>query len=545
MTSSPPRPRAAPDAADMPTPSSARASRPISTSRPTPSHNAGALRLALGGLAAACLAPLWPAVALGQDAGLDMDVGDMDADGMDVGEMDAAEADVPDTPPSGGLTGRYFNNPDFTVFVAERVDPELMFEFTGQGLIPGQDADNLSVRWTGQIVPRYTETYTLHTISDDGVRLWIDGRLVIDNFTNHGATENVGVIALRSGQRHDLRLDYFQGGGPGTIQLLWSSPSQVREHIPADRLEPDSPVNAQRPLVFLVVTDPEAFEGTPDTARVLLYRWGSLVEPLTVNLTLGGDVENGVDCDPIPLVVELPADRAAIAIELVPINDDRREGDETLEIAVAEGQGYTIAPDASATLTLHDDEIPPPTPTFTITGTVARTSTDGAPIVVIGATDAELTDEVRRRVLVEPGLFALSSLPAGDYFVMAWADLDGDGDLDPDEPVARPEGDAAALTLPPDALNVDLIFASPGAPRPRDEGCACHLIPHAPTPSPAAWLLVGAALLVGASRRRQRPTLLAPPPKGGRARRVGLEFQGGLRPVGRRPARGPGRHQGA
>ena len=44
--------------------------------------------------------------------------------------------------------------------------------------------NGFSARWTGDIV-RYTETYTFITTSDDGVRLWVDGRRIIDNYTDH------------------------------------------------------------------------------------------------------------------------------------------------------------------------------------------------------------------------------------------------------------------------------------------------------------------------------------------------------------------------
>ena len=54
-----------------------------------------------------------------------------------------------------------------------------------------------------------TQTYTFYTTSDDGVRLWVNNQLVVDNWTDHAATENSGAIALTAGQRYDIRMEFY------------------------------------------------------------------------------------------------------------------------------------------------------------------------------------------------------------------------------------------------------------------------------------------------------------------------------------------------
>lgn len=93
-----------------------------------------------------------------------------------------------------------------------------------------------SVRWTGRLEPRHSEEYTLHTFSNDGVRLWVDGRLLVDNWTDHAGTEDRGKIALAAGKAHELKLEYYQNAGGAAARLEWSSASQPREVIPPDRL---------------------------------------------------------------------------------------------------------------------------------------------------------------------------------------------------------------------------------------------------------------------------------------------------------------------
>ncbi|MFO8008656.1 MAG: PA14 domain-containing protein, partial [Candidatus Brocadiia bacterium] len=84
--------------------------------------------------------------------------------------------------------------------------------------------------------PLYSETYTFTTRSDDGVRLWVNGQSVIDNWTDHGPTYDSGTIALSAGTKYDIQLDYYENGGGAVIELYWSSASQAEEIIPQSQL---------------------------------------------------------------------------------------------------------------------------------------------------------------------------------------------------------------------------------------------------------------------------------------------------------------------
>jgi len=97
---------------------------------------------------------------------------------------------------------------------------------------------NYSVRWTGQVQPLYSETYTFYANTDDGVRLWVNGVLLIDNWVNQGATEKSGSITLTGGQKYDIVMEYFQGTGYAVSKLLWSSASTAKAIIPASQLYP-------------------------------------------------------------------------------------------------------------------------------------------------------------------------------------------------------------------------------------------------------------------------------------------------------------------
>jgi glucose/arabinose dehydrogenase len=135
-----------------------------------------------------------------------------------------------------GLSATYYNNINFTGTTVTRVDPTVNFSWGSGAPASGIAADTFSARWTGQVQPQFTGTYTFHTQSDDGVRLWVNGQQLVNNWTNHATTENSGTIALTAGQRYDIRMEYFENTGGATARLLWSSASVPKAAIPSTRL---------------------------------------------------------------------------------------------------------------------------------------------------------------------------------------------------------------------------------------------------------------------------------------------------------------------
>jgi hypothetical protein len=147
-----------------------------------------------------------------------------------------------DTNDGSGIQGQYFSNMTLAgTPVVTRTDPTIAFSWGEGAPAAGVPVDGFSVRWTGQIKPRYSESYTFSTISDDGVRVWVNGQQVINNWTDHGPKEDIGTpIFLNAGQRYDVVMEFYENGGGATAKLFWKSPTQVREIIPRTRLYPPS-----------------------------------------------------------------------------------------------------------------------------------------------------------------------------------------------------------------------------------------------------------------------------------------------------------------
>ncbi len=115
-----------------------------------------------------------------------------------------------------GLTAQYFFNADFTGLAGTRTESVSQnWGIASPGF--GIAADNFSVRWTGQIEPLYSELYTFRSISDAGVRLWIDGQLLIDDWNPHAFRADFANMTLVAAHRYDIRVDYFEDTGPAKL----------------------------------------------------------------------------------------------------------------------------------------------------------------------------------------------------------------------------------------------------------------------------------------------------------------------------------------
>ena len=131
-----------------------------------------------------------------------------------------------------GLTGDYYVGKNFDQFSFSRTDATLDFAWGTGSPDPRIPVNGFSVRWIGWIIPRYTETYTLIPVTDDGVRLWVNGQLVVNHWNDHDETSNSGVVTLQAGVPASIVMEYYEDTDLSSAHLLWVSNSQAREVIP-------------------------------------------------------------------------------------------------------------------------------------------------------------------------------------------------------------------------------------------------------------------------------------------------------------------------
>lgn len=122
-----------------------------------------------------------------------------------------------------------------------REDAEIAFDW-GQGSPHAAiGANDFGVRWDGSFLPEFTESYTVHTLTDDGVRLWVAGELVIDEWVDQAATEaTTPPLAFEAGVWVDFTYEYYENAGSAVAELGWSSPSRPFQVIPAERMSTEN-----------------------------------------------------------------------------------------------------------------------------------------------------------------------------------------------------------------------------------------------------------------------------------------------------------------
>ena len=140
--------------------------------------------------------------------------------------------------------------------------------------------DTFSANWTGKIMCDYNETYKFHTFSDDGVRLYIDGSLVIDNWAEHLPANDYWTQSMTAG-KHDITLEFRENTADGIIQLFWQT-TVPKGHanyvghqiIPSDHLYDASDVVGGLSGTYYDNSD---FTGTSITRKdaVINFIWGT------------------------------------------------------------------------------------------------------------------------------------------------------------------------------------------------------------------------------------------------------------------------------
>jgi outer membrane protein OmpA-like peptidoglycan-associated protein len=139
-----------------------------------------------------------------------------------------AGAQVP-APMGDGLKGDYYDGHDFNTFVLSQRDAAINFDWHHENPVPGLTAEDFSVRWTGWLVPPATGHYVLRLTVDDGARLWLDGRQLLNEWRGQSLSYYAIPLDLKAGQAYALRLDYCQYGWSTRAVLAWQRPEDVPE----------------------------------------------------------------------------------------------------------------------------------------------------------------------------------------------------------------------------------------------------------------------------------------------------------------------------
>lgn len=127
-------------------------------------------------------------------------------------------------------TGQWDALPDFAALKPAETGKADTFD-----LGPYAGREGFALRFTGYFEAPADGNYAFHVASDDGSRLWVGDRLVVDNDGLHGPREKRGFIPLKAG-KHPITVAFFEGGGAESLKVSWEGPGIPKAPIPATAL---------------------------------------------------------------------------------------------------------------------------------------------------------------------------------------------------------------------------------------------------------------------------------------------------------------------
>ena len=186
----------------------------------------------------------WERVTMGQNVYVGLAVSSHDDQGLCTAWFDQVSVSSVDAPnplavigTGDGLKGDYFANMNLSgAPVWSQVDPVVLFDWNEQPPTGLPSPDHFSIRWTGEIQAKYTEPCTFYLYTDDGVRVWLNEQLIIDNWVDQYEGESTATVNLTAGQRYLLRVEYYQDRNLAHARFMWSSPSLPQQIVPQSQL---------------------------------------------------------------------------------------------------------------------------------------------------------------------------------------------------------------------------------------------------------------------------------------------------------------------
>ncbi|MRT93200.1 glycoside hydrolase family 3 protein [Ancylomarina sp. 16SWW S1-10-2] len=135
-----------------------------------------------------------------------------------------------------GLFAEYYDDKFLTGTPRTRTDKVVNFDPVNQPPDSYSNYRHKSMRWTGYIAPNISGAYKIGVNSDDGVRLWLNDELVVDEWHNRGKTTDQVDIEMEAGKKYSIKLEYFDNGGDAICQLLWKVPGGSTDLYEEDRI---------------------------------------------------------------------------------------------------------------------------------------------------------------------------------------------------------------------------------------------------------------------------------------------------------------------
>ncbi len=214
----------------------------------------------------------------------------------------------------GCLTTQFFNGLDFDTLVTTDIREKIDFDWNdGVSRPDGVNQYYYSIRFSGEIETKESGKFTFLSTSNDGIRVLINDEVIIENWTPHGVTVDIGEINLNAHEKYKIKVEYFQTLGGAITKLAWIKPS-VAANLQAQKVPPTKSVQVYLPkfsnwIDFWRGTSFEGGQTIPVPAPIdempLLIKAGSIIpmgpylqyadekpaDPIELRIYSGADAE--------------------------------------------------------------------------------------------------------------------------------------------------------------------------------------------------------------------------------------------------------------
>jgi hypothetical protein len=227
-----------------------------------------------------------------------------------------------------GLKAEYFNDASLSKAAFARTDVCVCFlDWNQLGVHYKITSGSYSIRWSGKVMPHFSEDVTFSVETGGGIRLYVDGKLVIDSWNEqYPGILKSSAINLLGGQKYDIKLEYFNTDNRSNIGLLWQSASLPLEYVPMGQLFSD-PVGTQPPpppgntppianagsdIIITLPNNSVTLNGTAsrDTdGTIVTYAWTKTAGPSQYSIGNAGAASATAGSD---ISITLPANTATL-----------------------------------------------------------------------------------------------------------------------------------------------------------------------------------------------------------------------------------------
>jgi autotransporter-associated beta strand protein len=133
---------------------------------------------------------------------------------------------------SGTPQGASFGTPILTTTI-----PNINYDWSSNQVAGTGRSDSVSAKYTGYLMPSYTGSYVISAYADDGMRVTLNGRQIITDWSTHGFTYfDSAPVSLVAGSLYSISVEYYEAGGGAGAKLFWSNVSEtanVKTVVPA------------------------------------------------------------------------------------------------------------------------------------------------------------------------------------------------------------------------------------------------------------------------------------------------------------------------